>query len=357
MQNKNTEVDFSNQKFFLGIDVHKKNWKITIRTSQMELKTFSMNPQPEDLANYLQRNYPNGEFWSVYETGFCGYWIDKQLRQHGIKNIIVNAADVPSKGKERVNKDDIIDSKKLARELENGTINGIYIPDDYYEGIRSLCRLRYSVTKEQTRIKIRIKSLLTYYGKEFPENYELKNWSGKFINFLEGIEFNQVTSKQTLNHLIEELKDKKQRLAKIIRDLRDSTNTAGLGNKIKQLMSIPGVSFITAITFYTEIMDMRRFKRLDELCSFVGLVPSTYSSGDRERVLGLSNRQNKYLRNLLLESTWIAVRNDSALTMKFGELTQKMAKQKAIIRIAKKLLNRMRHVWLNDVEYVKAVVK
>ena len=80
MQNKNTEVDFSNQKFFLGIDVHKKNWKITIRTNQMELKTFSMNPQPGELVNYLQRNYPNGEFRSVYETGFCGYWIDKQLR-------------------------------------------------------------------------------------------------------------------------------------------------------------------------------------------------------------------------------------------------------------------------------------
>jgi transposase len=357
MQNKNTQVNFSSQKFFVGIDVHKKSWKVTIRTNQMELKTFSMNPQPEELAKHLQKNYPNGEYRSVYEAGFCGYWIDKQLRQQEIQNIVVNAADVPSKGKERINKDDIIDSRKLARELENGTLSGIYVPDDYYEGIRSLCRLRYSLTKEQTRIKTRIKSLLAYYGKELSENYELKNWSGKFINYLEGIGFNQVTSKQTLNHLIEELKDKKQRLAKIIRELRDSTKEAGLGIKIRQLITIPGVSFITAITLYTEVMDMSRFKRLDDLCSFVGLVPATYSSGDRERILGLSNRQSKYLRYLLLESSWVAVRNDPALTMKFGELTQKMVKQKAIIRIAKKLLNRIRYVWLNDVEYVKAVVK
>ena len=357
MQNKNTEVDFSNQKFYIGLDVHKKSWKITVRTNQMELKTLSMNPQPEELVKYLQKNYPEGEYLSVYEAGFCGYWIDKQLRQLGIRNIVVNGADVPSKSKERINKDDIIDSRKLARELENGTLQGIYIPSDYYEGIRSLCRLRYSVTKEQTRIKTRIKSLLTYYGKDFPENYECKNWSGRFINFLEGIEFNQVTAKQTLNHLLKELRDKKQRLAEIIRELRDSTKEAGIGEKIKQIMSIPGISFITAITFYTEIMDMKRFKRLDELCSFVGLVPATHSSGDRERVLGLSNRQSKYLRNLLFESSWVAVRNDPALTMKFGELTKRMVKQKAIVRIARKILNRMRHIWLNDTEYVKALIQ
>jgi transposase len=357
MQNKNTEVDFSNQRFFIGLDVHKRSWKITVRTNQMELKTFSMNPQPEELVKYLQRNYPEGEYFSVYEAGFCGYWIDKQLRQLGVKNIVVNGADVPSKSKERINKDDVIDSRKLARELENGTLQGIYVPDDYYEGIRSLCRLRYSVTKEQTRIKTRIKSLLTYYGKDFPENYECKNWSGRFINFLEGIEFNQVTAKQTLNHLLKELKNKKQRLAEIIRELRDSTKEAGIGEKIKQLMSIPGISFITAITFYTEIMDMKRFKRLDELCSFVGLVPATHSSGDRERILGLSNRQSKYLRNLLFESSWVAVRNDPALTMKFGELTRRMVKQKAIVRIARKILNRMRHIWLNDTEYVIALIQ
>ena len=357
MQNKNTEVDFSNQKFFIGLDVHKKSWKVTVRTNQMELKTFSMNPQPEELVKYLQKNYPNGKYYSVYEAGFCGYWIDKQLRQQGIHNMVVNGADVPSKSKERISKDDIIDSRKLARELENGALQGIYIPNDYHEAIRSLCRLRYSVTKEQVRTKIRIKSLLNYYGKDFPENYECRNWSGRFINFLEGIEFNQVTAKQTLNHLLKELKAKKQRLAEIIRELRDSTKEAGIGEKIKQLMSIPGISFITAITFYTEIMDMRRFKRLDELCSFVGLVPATHSSGDKERILGLSNRQSKYLRNLLFESSWVAVRNDPALMIKFGELTQRMAKQKAIVRIARKILNRMRHIWLNDDEYVLALIQ
>ena len=85
MQNKNIELNFSNQRFFIGLDVHKNSWKVTVRTNQMELKTFTMNPQPEELVKYLQRNYPKGEYFSVYEAGFCGYWIDKQLREQGIK--------------------------------------------------------------------------------------------------------------------------------------------------------------------------------------------------------------------------------------------------------------------------------
>ena len=180
--------------------------------------------------------------------------------------------------------------------------------------------------------------------KRLSGNFELKNWSGRFNNFLEILEFNKTTAKQTLNHLLKELKDKRQRLAEIIRELRDSTKEAGMGEKIKQLMSIPGKSFITAITFYTEIMDMRRFKGLAELCSFVGLVPSTYTSEDKQRVIGLSNRRSKYLKSLLFESSWVTVRNDPALMMKFCELTQRMVKQKAIVRIARKILKRMRNI-------------
>lgn len=49
MMNQNSKLDFSGQEFYIGIDVHKKNWTSTIRSNQMELKTFSMNPSPEDL--------------------------------------------------------------------------------------------------------------------------------------------------------------------------------------------------------------------------------------------------------------------------------------------------------------------
>jgi RNase P/RNase MRP subunit p30 len=73
--------------------------------------------------------------------------------------------------------------------------------------------------------------------------------------------------------------------------------------------------------------------------------------------MGMTFRQNRYLKHLLIEASWIAVRRDTALTVAFGELVKRMGKQKAIIRIAKKLLRRMRHVWMTEQRYIAGIVE
>jgi len=112
---KNTKVSFSGQDLYIGIDVHKNNWSVTIIFMGIIIKTFSMNPDPKELMKYLQRKYPGGIYHTVYEAGFCGFWIDRTLREAGINNIVVNPADVPTSNKEKRRKTDKIDSKKLAK--------------------------------------------------------------------------------------------------------------------------------------------------------------------------------------------------------------------------------------------------
>ena len=89
---------------------------------------------------------------------------------------------------------------------------------------------------------------------------------------------------------------------------------------IKYLRTVPGVGLVTAFTFYTEIIDIFRFQKLNHLISFVGFIPSTKSSDEKEHILGLTNRCNKYLRYLLIEAAWVAVRKDPALTLAFQKL-------------------------------------
>jgi transposase len=357
MQKENTKQIFNGQSFFVGIDVHKKNWTVTIRTNQMELKTFSMNPSPEELIRYLNEHYPGGEYYSVYESGFCGYWISKALLTGGVKSIIVNAADIPTKSKEKITKSDVVDSRKLARELESGTIRGIYIPDEVEEQIRTISRLRFGLVAQGSALKNRIKGLLNYYGENVPENYEVKNWSNRFIEYLRNDALkNKAISKVSLDFLMDELIDNQERIKKVLKQMILYSKEYGYDTTIKNLTSIPGVSTITALTIYSEIMNINRFEGLDELASFVGLVPAVYSSGDKEKILGLSERHNRYLRYMLIESAWVAVRKDPALTLKYSELIRRMSKQEAIIRIAKKLLNRIRFVWKNNLPYSFALV-
>lgn len=107
---------------------------------------------------------------------------------------------------------------------------------------------------------------------------------------------------------------------------------------------MPGISILTAMTLLTELYDISCFKTLDKLCSYVGLIPNTDSSGETDYKAGMTGRRNAHLRIILIESAWTAVRKDPALMMAFNELCKNMTKTKAIVRIARKLLNRIRYV-------------
>jgi transposase len=79
-------LDFTGQSIFCGIDIHKKDWAICLRTSDRELKTYSQNPDPQALIDYLNKNYPNASVSIVYEAGFCGFWPQQYFSQ---KDLIV----------------------------------------------------------------------------------------------------------------------------------------------------------------------------------------------------------------------------------------------------------------------------
>jgi transposase len=350
-QEKNKELDFSNQKFFIGIDVHKKNWKVTIRSQQIELKTFSMNPIPKELVEHLRKNYPNGTYYSCYEAGFCGYWIDQELNNSNVNNIVINPGDVPTTNKEKLNKTDKIDSRKLARQLENKNLRGIYIPSTYQQELRSLSRLRHSLTKDQARIKNRIKGHLLFYGKKTVS--ESRYWSGRYISELRNLEFSYSLGKEYLDIYLDELERIRKKISQVVSILRKISRDNKEAKVINLLTrSVPGIGFTTAITMYSEIMDMKRFSTIEKLASYVGLVPSLNSSGEKERTRGITVRKSKYLRPLMIEAAWIAVKRDPSLFEYFSKLTRRMNKKRAIISVARKLLNRIRYVWLNETDYI-----
>lgn len=344
-----TTLDFKNIPFFIGIDTHLKNWTVTIRSTKIEYKTFSMNPSATELHRYLTKNYPNAVFNIVYEAGFSGFWPYRQLTGLGLNCIVVNPADVPTSNKEKTVKSDPVDSRKLARELDNGSLTGIYIPKIEQEQLRSLMRLRYRLVQNQTRIKNRIKGLLYNYGISIPNNNS--RWSGYFIHWLKSVSFESPAGNYTLQSLVLQLEQTREHYKFILIQLRTEAKTDKIAPIINSLISVPGVAFITAMSLYTELIDINRFSNLDKLCAFIGLVPSTHSSGETEYTKGISFRHNKFLRPLVVESAWVAVRRDPALSLKYHNLCRLMPKQKAIIRIAKKLLSRIRHVWKTNEQY------
>src|SRR5580704_17077670 len=94
-------TEFKDQKFFIGLDVHKKSWTVTTRSMGTLLSRFTQPPSVETLVTHLKKNYAGGKFYSAYEAGFCGTDMHEQLCKLGVNNIIVHAADIPTTDKER----------------------------------------------------------------------------------------------------------------------------------------------------------------------------------------------------------------------------------------------------------------
>jgi transposase len=351
------KLDFSGQSIYVGLDVHKKSWSVSIFSEQCEHKMFTQPPEADKLVHYLRRNFPGAAYHAVYEAGFSGFWTHDQLRDQGVNCIVANPADVPTTNKERTTKRDPTDCRKLARSLRSGELKGIYVPARPKLEDRSLVRTRQSMVRKQTRCKNQIKSLLFFYGINLPEEIVRSPWSEKFLRWIEGLRMERASGDLALKAHLEELKHLKQIIASVNRSIILLSREGEYRDSVRRLKTVPGISTLTAMILLTELCELARFATLDHLASYVGLIPDTKASGETEHIGNLTYRRNSQLRAVLIEAAWVASRKDPVLLLAFNEYCQRMRKTKAIVKIARKLLNRIRYVLKNQAEYVSGVVQ
>ena len=358
MQTQSNKLDFNGQNIYVGFDVHLKSWKVTIMTEELTHKTFSQSPKPELLYNYLTKNFPGGTYHSAYEAGFCGYWIHNKLKSYGINSIVVNAADIPTTDKEKVQKEDARDSRKIARSLRSGDLIAIHVPCLKTLDDRSLMRTRTALVKDLVRNKNRTKSFLYFHGIDIPESFSKQTvWSKYFIDWLGKIEMQEKSGKEALNAIVGASTDLRASVLRVTKQIKELSKTKEYQEAVTLLRSIPGIGLITAMIILTELETINRFESFDQLCGFIGLIPSTKSSGENDAMGDITRRGHSVLRSSIIESAWMAARLDPALAKSYHDYCKRMEPNKAIVRIAKKLLSRIRYVLKNKQTYVCSVVK
>lgn len=358
MPQKVKTLDFTGQTIYAGIDVHKKSYNVTLMGENTFLKNFTQPPEGKVLAKFLKKNYPGAAYKIAYEAGFSGFCLHEQLTTLGIECMVVNPADIPTSDKEKKQKQDKRDSRKIARSLRGGDLEAIYVPGKEYQLDRSLLRTRYRIKANLTRAKNRVKSMLYYFGINWPQEFENQKgyWSGAFIKWLENVDLGSRSGNVALRTYLKEAHFLRQLLLDLTREINQLSKTDRYDKNVKLLISVPGIARLTAMILLTEIIEINRFQSFDELCTYVGIIPSMHSSGEKENIGPMTKRGNGYIKKALIESAWVAIRMDPALTMKYNELCMRMKGTKAIIRITRKLLRRIQHVLKHQIEYQIAVV-
>jgi len=353
METQSNKLDFHGTNIYAGIDTHKKQWTITIWVENVFYKTFVQDPQPEILRSYFVKNFPGATYHTAYEASYCGFWIHERLSQLGVKSIVANPADVPTTNKDKTQKNDKRDSRKIAISLRSGDLKAIYIPSKKGQEDRTLVRFRGALVEDMTRLKNRLKSVLHFYGIAIPEEHlsGSTSWSRRFLEWLQAIELTEISGTTTLSLMIEQGKQTRKRVYGATVAVRKLSQTGHYKEQVELLRGIPGLGLLSSMIFLTEIEDINRFSSEDHFNSFVGLVPTSATSGDKDKVGNITQRKNAALRSIIVECAWVAIRNDPALLECYQKLCKRMKPNRAIIRIAKKLLNRIRHVLISKEKY------
>jgi transposase len=210
------------------------------------------------------------------------------------------------------------------------------------------------------RTKNRVKSLLFQFGVSIPDRFtsaQTRHWSKVYINWLKELPLNNQSLRQVLDNYIVIGESHRKDLLLLNKQIKALSLTEKYRGNYILLLSVPGIGLMTAMTFLVQVGDVRRFETIDDLCNYIGLVPRMYGSGDKMQVGKLIHRGRKELKIMLIEAAWEAIRKDPALMFKFNELSKKMHKNKAIVRIARKLLSRIRFVLQSQQPYELSIVK
>ena len=346
-------TDFTGQSFYVGLDVHKKSWTVTVRTSGIEVGNFNQNPDVDQLVNHLSKRYPRANFFSAYEAGFCGTKIHQLLCARGVNNIIIHPADLPKTDKQEKNKTDLHDSRAVARYLEKGLLSGIYIMPSEQQQRRALYRLREVKVRDVTRCNNRLRSFLYYLGIEVPAQFaNKKHISNKFLTWLTSINTLSPEGKITLDQFIADLTYQRKELYQLTKSLKEAI-ALNYKEQYKSLLTVPGFGPVTSIALLAETGNLARFDDPDQFASYLGLMPAEHSSGQTVHSTRIQPRCNTHLRPVIIEAAWVAVRKCPFLLAYYKKHVAKNNK-KAILKVARKLALIAKAVALNGSSYQPA---
>lgn len=349
---------FESYTVYVGLDVHKRSWNAALYLGEQYLRNIHQPPTPKALYHYLHHSYPGAKYVCAYECGKFGYWIQRELQQLGVECLVINPADIPSTHKDEVYKTDSRDARGIGQALCSGQLKSIYVPFEQQEADRHLVRQRKKIWSDLVRCKNRIKGFLDYKGIIVPPQFDNANWSHNFIRWLKQLQFTHYSNRITLNYLIAEMELLRKELLSISNDIRKLMRSKKYNKLYYLLRSVTGIGPLTAAALITEIGDIKRFRNFYHLNSFIGLMPMEHSSGDRELKGRITVRKHRQLRSDLVECAWTAKRTDPALALYYNEQIKKGKNGKAaIVKVARKLVSRIRYVWLSGEAYQTAVVK
>jgi transposase len=343
----------------IGIDMHVKNLVCEIGFGKKNpiKRTYLNNKSGHELLmkdiEYMKVVHNTNNVLAVYEASGLGYILYDQLISKGYNCAILAPTELlrsTTGFKKKTDKKDASYIYETVRGhvLAGNKLHDVWVPDQELREDRDIVRTRFDLTKKITGIKIQIQALLKKYGVTKCDNIE--NWSVSFIHWLTYEIKNMGNGfKLSLSSLLRQLSFLETECKFIEKEVKKISKKERYKNQYDELIKIKGVGLLTSMTFLTEIGDVNRFKNRRQIGAYLGLVPSSFESGDQSDKKGRITNDGPYrLRSVLNQSVWVHLRYNGDEKTIYDKICKKNPKhkKKAVVACMRRLGIKMWHTCL-----------
>jgi transposase len=327
----------------IALDVHRDFCEVAIKdksglrlagrvkTSLAELELFAQSLAPDDQV-------------ALEATGPAGA-IVRILEPHVGCVVIANTRKLSAIAESKV-KTDKVDAKILCELLAAGFLPAVFSPDEFTRALRRRLQRRAKLVRSRTRAKNECHAVLARNLKGRPPMTDVFGKAGR--EWLAALQL-PADERETVEGCLREVDFLDSEVGLIEREL---ANQALDCEQIRRLMTVPGVSLISAAAFLAAVGDIHRFSSPKRLVSYLGLDPRVRQSGDAPARHGhISKQGSAEARHMLCEAAWVLVRTAGPLHAFYERVRARRNAQIALVATARKLAVLFWHLLTKEQDY------
>lgn len=312
----------------VAIDAHKASCTYVVRHWDQTLAGPTRIPSTEEELTKLAREYPEHDF--VLEVCSVHEWMMDLFRAERVHAMAV----IPPRKGPVGKKSDDSDAMRLAKKHQAGELEEVYVATPEIRVMRDQVRQHEFLKKKWVSTNNNIKHALNRWNFH-PRNPD----SNRRIGIYTAQARHEILAR--LPHLaplydVVDVIDQRMRASR--------KRIEALGKEIpevQRLQSVPGFGPIIALALYTQIVDINRFDRAEQLVRYMGLDPVHGSSGDSHwDGHRISKKGTSFIRGLLAQGGWSHVTVcDSDVTKNYHRLVARgKTKQQAMMMVLRRLV-------------------
>lgn len=327
---------------FAGLDVHKKEIEVAILNQQGQLLLQQRLPTEREGLEAFARQHFTDCCVALEATTNC--WALFALLQPLCREVMVSNPLRTRAIAEAKIKTDKVDAQVLAQLLRCDFLPSVWCPSEHTRQMRHRSTERANLSADRTRSKNRIHAIL-HQRLIQPPVADLFSATGR--RWLRELALD-AEGAATLERHLRQLELVEREITALDQKI---AATAYQEPQIKLLLTLPGVDVTVAQTVLAALGDVTRFPNADKAAAYLGLVPSTYQSGDHCYHGRITKQGSSHARWMLVQAAQQLGRHPGPIGVFFRRLAKKKNSNVAKVASARKLVTIAWHMLNNNEPY------